>query len=336
MATGDETMTFIDVVEAAYEGHGSDRKWMRGVVDAARPQLDVGLGISGYAFEFPRDKPPRFGSVVFAGVSPELQRALDELQRLSKQTFTNLYRVGSVVGSVSQLLGDAFANDPGFAAHLRPRGVHDAVGVAVRDASGCGLSVCAPSPRRLRMSPRDRQHWIRTAAHLAAGHRLLVSEGAPSLDAAAAILSPAGKVLHAHGDTEALSARLALRDAAVRIDRARTRRVRADPDEALTLWQGLVAGRWSLVDHFDRDGRRFVVARENAPDVGARPSLTERECQAIAYAALGHSNKMIAYHLGISATSVASRLASACRKLRVATRARLIELWHATQGPTAS
>ena len=51
-----------------------------------------------------------------------------------------------------------------------------------------------------------------------------------------------------------------------RRERARSKRERADPDCALALWEGLVAGRWSLVDHFESDGKRFVVAHKNDPD----------------------------------------------------------------------
>jgi hypothetical protein len=54
--------------------------------------------------------------------------------------------------------------------------------------------------------------------------------------------------------------------AAKAIDRARSR-ARSNEDEALELWQGLVAGRWSLVEQFDSDGRRFLVARKNDPVV---------------------------------------------------------------------
>jgi len=32
-----------------------------------------------------------------------------------------------------------------------------------------------------------------------------------------------------------------------------------DPEEALRLWQGLIRGRWTLIDWFDTDGRRFVL-----------------------------------------------------------------------------
>ena len=89
-----------------------------------------------------------------------------------------------------------------------------------------------------------------------------------------------------------------------------------DPDRAMALWQALVVGRWSLIDHFDSDGRRFVVAHRNDVAVLDTRGLTLREQQISAHAALGHSNKVIAYELGLSVSAVGEHLARARAKLR--------------------
>ena len=41
-----------------------------------------------------------------------------------------------------------------------------------------------------------------------------------------------------------------LREAVLRIERARTHAGRSEPDAALDNWEALVDGRWSLVDRF--------------------------------------------------------------------------------------
>jgi hypothetical protein len=43
----------------------------------------------------------------------------------------------------------------------------------------------------------------------------------------------------------------------------------------LASWNALVAGRWSIVDAFDSDGRRLIVARASTsqPARDCRPSL---------------------------------------------------------------
>jgi DNA-binding CsgD family transcriptional regulator len=85
-----------------------------------------------------------------------------------------------------------------------------------------------------------------------------------------------------------------------------------------------VAGRWSLVDQFERDGRRYIVAHENVPRARGPVALTEREKQILAYAVLGHHNKLIAYELGIADSTVRVLMARAAAKLGVRTRADLL------------
>jgi DNA-binding NarL/FixJ family response regulator len=100
---------------------------------------------------------------------------------------------------------------------------------------------------------------------------------------------------------------------------------KTDPEKALEIWKALVRGRWSIVDWFDSDGRRFVLAIPNEPHLTDPRGLTERESQVVAYAALGNTNKMIAYHLGLSTSRVSMLLRSAMRKLAIRTRAQLVE-----------
>src|SRR5262249_38065861 len=150
---------------------------------------------------------------------------------------------------------------------------------------GCSLQV--PLPRIERTPALVRRTWARMAAHLGAGLRLRRELGSASaFDGAEAILSPSGRVDHAEEPAPSTGAREQLRAAAVRIDRARGRLRRSDPGEALELWGGLVAGRWSLVDHFERSGRRYVVARRNDPGVEDPRALNLRERQVVWYASL--------------------------------------------------
>jgi DNA-binding CsgD family transcriptional regulator len=130
-------------------------------------------------------------------------------------------------------------------------------------------------------------------------------------------------------------ARAALGSGVRAVDRARSGLRRADPDEALAIWRGLVAGRWSLLDHVERDGKRFLLARRNDLAVAPVDPLTLAERQVAAYAALGHANKLIAYELGLEESAVAMRLHRVERKLGVRTRAELIRLFRARFAGTA-
>ncbi len=95
------------------------------------------------------------------------------------------------------------------------------------------------------------------------------------------------------------------------------------PDDALAMWRTLVTCRWSLVDRFESDGRRYLVARANEPPTAPRGELTDRQYQVASMAALGHSNKMIGYALGLLAATVSEHLSRACQRLGVRLRAEL-------------
>jgi DNA-binding CsgD family transcriptional regulator len=128
------------------------------------------------------------------------------------------------------------------------------------------------------------------------------------------------------GPAERPAAMIQLRQAVRDIDRARCRRLRADPTRALELWRGLCAGRWSLVDHFDSDGRRYVLARHNDLSEGSSKPLPLRQRQVLFYASLGLSNKEIAYALGVAVSSVGTHLRRALGSLGVTSRAEWVKI----------
>jgi DNA-binding CsgD family transcriptional regulator len=108
-----------------------------------------------------------------------------------------------------------------------------------------------------------------------------------------------------------LAARKALWDALVRVDAADSERY--DARLSAELWRSLAAGGWLIVDHCERDGRRYFLAKRNAPELAQDRALSKRERQVLAYVELGHSNKLIAYWLGLSPSTI-STLVSRARK----------------------
>ena len=93
-------------------------------------------------------------------------------------------------------------------------------------------------------------------------------------------------------------------------------------------WRALVAGLLVVVELNDRDGRRTIVARPRAVDGCSWDALTPCERDAVALAAAGHTNKLIAYELGIATSTVAMRLLRATRKLGLRSRVELIASFH--------
>jgi DNA-binding NarL/FixJ family response regulator len=122
-------------------------------------------------------------------------------------------------------------------------------------------------------------------------------------------------------DDDAVRARESLRAAAVAADLARARS--PDAVDGLDLHQALVAGRFSLVDTFERDGKRYLIARPSAPASAPTSALSVRETQVAVFAAMGHALKRIAYELGVSQSSVATYLRRALVKLRLPDRSAL-------------
>ena len=135
------------------------------------------------------------------------------------------------------------------------------------------------------------------------------------------MLAPGGELLHAEDPEDVGGAREELRRATVAFDEARTKAGRADVHRATRRWRPLVAARWALLDDFDTDGRRFVLAVENDPPTRPpRTDLSVREHQVVTQAHLDHNDKVIAYELGLSVSTVRVLLHRAVRKLGGATR----------------
>ena len=113
-----------------------------------------------------------------------------------------------------------------------------------------------------------------------------------------------------------------LRALALQADRARPSGSREDP---ATVWRALVTGGWVVVDRFDEGGRRYIIARETE----GREPLTPRERRALAAAARGESNKVIAYELGVSLTTISTEINRVMGKLGIESRCELIAVFGA-------
>jgi DNA-binding CsgD family transcriptional regulator len=109
------------------------------------------------------------------------------------------------------------------------------------------------------------------------------------------------------------------------MERSRTKE-RKSGRRALDLWHPLVGARWTLVDGFEENGSRYIIARENQAHAPHFEMLAARERQVVLQAVLGFSNKEIAYSLGISDSTVRVLMARATRKLGVRSRKELTSL----------
>jgi DNA-binding CsgD family transcriptional regulator len=126
---------------------------------------------------------------------------------------------------------------------------------------------------------------------------------------------------------ETAGERASLVDAVHRMERARETGRRCDSHEALQQWRALVGGQWSIVATCAAEGRRMILGRRIRPGTRDPRTLSPRVRDVIGYAAMGHSNKLIAYVMGISAPAVAKHLRRAQKTIGVSTRRELIALF---------
>jgi len=321
----------IDFTEAAYDLEPEPQEWLAKLLEAGAPVIDHGLGV----FALTCMRPPEGAS--FAIDQLNAISAPDDLvervMRLQAEVPASLlWRLS--FPTIPKTLSEAADGDlGGFNLIMRHFDfAKDGLGMSAFDPNGRGVYLIAPLSRVTTLSERSRERWQMVAAHFGAGYRLRRAlqggepEAATNLPhGAEAVIDPISfRVTDARGQAKSRGAREALRDAATQVDRARGQLRKTDPEKALRLWKALVRGRWSTVDWFDSDDRRFVLAMPNGPKVSDPRGLTEREMQVVTYALFGQSNKLIAYNLGLSAGRISALLRSAMHKMDVQTRAQLV------------
>jgi DNA-binding CsgD family transcriptional regulator len=321
----------ISIVEAAYDCGSDTRGWLGRLLDEAIPRLDRGFGICASTYH----RGIALDEVILESrqMTGDFSRALIAMCTAHEEIFHRLNGSGPPIGTVTQILrmtAEQAETWRPYVDYMHPLGVRDLAGLVARDPSGHAITFTVPLADFRRPTRPEIATWSRIAAHITAGARLRRALcGAPHedwADGADAVLSPSGSIAHAEMPAQGPIARDSLRRAAKAIDRARSR-ARSNEDEALDLWQGLVAGRWSLVEHFDSDGRRFLVARKNDPHVKDPRALTLRERQVLAYVAMGHPIKLIAYSLGVSPSSVSVSRRIAMRKLALRSTTDVVRLF---------
>jgi DNA-binding CsgD family transcriptional regulator len=308
----------VSVIEAAYAVELEQPAWLGGIARAAEAVSGASSGALAFLYDASRDDwveplelvnrelPATFIQGIFEQTMPSEDR----------KTMVGVYRSLGFAGlRASPLPAELLER---YRKVLDAHQMGDVLCMNAIDPTHRGCLVLVPVPK-LRASVRQARLWRRVGAHVAAGVRLRRSlqelsaaEGAPT-EQAEAILTPNGRIEHAVGPATTDTAREQLQEGLVRMERARSRSVNGE--EAVALWEALIDGRWSIVEHFERDGKRYYLAHRNDPALAPDRALTLRERQVVAYTDLGYSNKLIAYSLGISTSNVSTLLTAARRKL---------------------
>jgi len=329
----------ISLVEEAYRTYDEPQHWLKKLLHACRPNLFDGLG--GLACFYDRNAESVTGTLsqfVVLGCDERIAGAIRAgFESGSLEERDRSLRGGPVV-RLSALARGRIRDTPVYGPLARELGFEDLVGLHAANPDGTGAFIGAPLRQKEAASTRWDQRWSRVCAHFAAGMRLqrLASTLAhePSVDRAEAILDPAGKV---HSTTPgAATSHRTLRRAVLAMDRARGRLRFRDPSAAVDAWTALVDGRWSLVDHFESDGKRFLLAMPNESPTRDPRALSPSERTVLHYVAMGHSNKLIAYELGLPYGTVATRVATLMRKMGVRSRVEIVDRYFTLRKATVS
>jgi len=330
------TSEAIDLIEVAYDLHKSDADWLSGLMDTAAPMIDRGLGMFGFAFVRPEGgggADAVIQDMQLRSLSPDFPERLAAASQALSPEFVRAVTPPGYAGTWSEIARD---HPKEFHALLEKLGYVDLFGITAIDPDGVGVDISAPLPETMKLSSKSRERWQMLGAHIASAYRLrralIRSESGLDGDAhelpygAEAVLDANDlRIIEAIGPVKDRNAAQILRRAARRVDKVRGKLRRDDPRKALETWKALVRGRWSLVDWFDSDGRRFVLARPNPPKVFDPRGLSAQECQVVTFVLLGDTNKLIAYRLGLSQGRVSVLLKSAMHKLGAKSRAQLVQ-----------
>jgi DNA-binding CsgD family transcriptional regulator len=322
----------LDLIEYAYRLGPDEHDWFAGL--ARRAALLVPSASGAMAYSFDASAPGCGVTLAVWGAHGVPKRFTEATIRLNSATTpaeaVRFYHQGVVSGTVSERLastGARIEENQTYASSVARHGFPDTFGLTASCPTFRGVAINSPLSRPLTIRRQAKDLWCRIGVHLQAAYRLRSALDAGGLEAEA-VIDPSRGVVHAEGEAQKPHRRGLLEAAARSVDAERTRRGSRDPDAALAFWQGLVDGRWSLIEQFESDGRRFFIAYPNSYGIGNPRALTQRERLVVAHVVQGDPNKWIAYQLGISEGTVARHVSASLRKLGLSHRNQLIWIYH--------
>jgi len=308
------------VVERLYDLDAPRGDWLTRVTASLRPFLDRHhLGAIGAFYTCPDASTWRIESTVVQDVAPRILLRYLEFALAPPATFlddTVLSRRWYVCSRLRRWsdVRQAFDTVPVAA---------DKLTLTTIEPDGAGVLFGSFQRHRIPPSQALAHSLTLLATHLTAAHRLRTDVSRRDTSAAAFVLDPDGRLHGAKGKTPAAAERARMQRAVRARERARSRKGRQELD-LLEDWRSFVEMGLTLIDQFERDGRRWVLAIDNRPAPVGLAKLSEREREVVRQAILGLSNKVIAYNIGLAHSTVRVLLARAGAKLGAGSRTELV------------
>jgi DNA-binding CsgD family transcriptional regulator len=318
----------IAPLEAAFQLDDADEAtWLRRVTDAMVPWFDQGLGTHAWLIR----PEPLGGATLDSIISFDAPtHTVEGLQSMHAEAGPEDQAVAYPSSPGLHSLGTLFGPDRYFSSPVLRRWIH------ARKVVDAGAVHIALGDRRLIVGAtlREIATFPRVVARFAArlGRRITNAyafrKALEAKELPAAILTRDGKVVHASAGGTPKSARERLRGAVIAREKARGPLRRRDPTLAFDLFEGITAGRFTIADRFESDGRRYMVAYENSPELAALRALTGREAEILRRAVEGEPVKRIASDLDMSPSTAASYLAAIRKKTGFRSREEMVRWLH--------
>lgn len=314
----------LSIVDAAYRVSLPEHVWLHEISGAA---ACLGEGRGVYAFTYNASNPEqlRVGPVAGCGTyegksdvfAPMARAAAPLGEALVKRLYWGQWSVGFAdelcAGRVPSVLRAAF----------EMAGASEAYAVRGQDRDRQGIMLTVPVRGGLRLAPRTLGTLRQIAAHFGAAYRLRQSAAEPLEGATLSVFDSRGRLEHVGYSRRDRSELAAVQQQVHRFVGVQTLR-RQSPERAAQLWAQLLAGRWSVFERMDSDGRRFIVARENPSDVPDPRALTSEERRIAWLASRGHALKAIGHELALSPSMVSYRINRLLRKLGLRHKGELV------------
>lgn len=199
-----------------------------------------------------------------------------------------------------------------YRARVVDRGIAEFAGLNCPTHTGASVVIGAIHDEPVPVTAHEEAFWAPVAEHVAAGARLREHVTHAAVEAVFRVDRGHLVTEHLTAQSAETSARAELRKAVVQREHLRTRS-RAAPE---ALWPAVIDGRWTLIDRFEENGRRYLLAVQNPAGPQVR-ALSARERSAIAAMTRGEANKSIAIEHGVSEATISRITNSALAKLGI-------------------
>jgi DNA-binding CsgD family transcriptional regulator len=228
------------------------------------------------------------------------------------------------LGSLSADRGDSHRI---FLREFADQGIVDAVQMVIPHPTSHSFLLFTARHHNQRVVPEQaKQRWINLQAHIGAVYDLRQRLRDNSFDEAGVVWFDTSGNCVAEGPAVYDDIRERLRDAVLAREAARKADTVSKRVDLERYWANVISGRWAILDHFDTDGKRFVIALPVSKYGNRLRGMSNRELETLRMLGEGMSNKAIAAALFVSESAISTHLGNVYQKLGIHDRVTVVQL----------